>query len=65
MEDTGTIRLGNENFEFPIIEGTLGEKAIDTRALRAKSSCITFDEGYGNTGSCLSKITFINGEKVF
>ena len=63
MEDTGTIRLGNENFEFPIIEGTLGEKAIDTRALRAKSSCITFDEGYGNTGSCLSKITFINGEK--
>ena len=63
MEGTGTIRLGNENFEFPIIEGTLGEKAIDTRALRAKSSCITFDEGYGNTGSCLSKITFINGEK--
>ena len=63
MEDTGTIRLGNENFEFPIIEGTLGEKAIDTRALRAKSGCITFDEGYGNTGSCLSKITFINGEK--
>ena len=63
MENTGTIRLGNENFEFPIIEGTLGEKAIDTRALRAKSGCITFDEGYGNTGSCLSKITFINGEK--
>ncbi|MEC7274652.1 MAG: citrate synthase [Verrucomicrobiota bacterium] len=63
MEDTGTIRLGNENFEFPIIEGTLGEKAIDTRALRAKSGCIAFDEGYGNTGSCLSKITFINGEK--
>ncbi len=63
MEDTGTIRLGNGNFEFPIIEGTLGEKAIDTRALRAKSGCITYDEGYGNTGSCLSKITFINGEK--
>lgn len=63
MENTGTIRLGNENFEFPIIEGTLGEKALDTRALRAKSGCITFDEGYGNTGSCLSKITFINGEK--
>ena len=63
MEDTGTIRLGNENFEFPVIDGTLGEKALDTRALRAKSGCITFDEGYGNTGSCLSKITFINGEK--
>jgi citrate synthase len=64
MENTsGTIRLGNENFEFPIIEGTEGEKALDTRALRAKSGCITFDEGYGNTGSCMSDITFINGEK--
>ena len=64
MENTtGTIRLGNENFEFPIIEGTEGEKALDTRTLRSKSGCITFDEGYGNTGSCMSDITFINGEK--
>ena len=64
MENTtGTIRLGSENFEFPIIEGTEGEKALDTRTLRAKSGCITFVEGYGNTGSCISDITFINGEK--
>ncbi|NQY33129.1 MAG: citrate (Si)-synthase, partial [Coraliomargarita sp.] len=64
MEDqTGTIRLGDENFEFPIIEGTEGEKAIDTRVLRAKSGYIAFDEGYGNTGSCLSDITFIDGEE--
>ncbi|MFQ3224848.1 MAG: citrate synthase [Lentimonas sp.] len=63
MENTGTIRLGDENFEFPIIEGTEGEKALDTRSLRSKSGCITFDEGYGNTGSCLSTITFIDGEK--
>ena len=63
MENTGTIRLGDENFEFPIIEGTEGEKALDTRTLRSKSGCITFDEGYGNTGSCLSDITFIDGEK--
>ena len=63
MENTGTIRLGDENFDFPIIEGSEGEKAIDTRTLRAKSGCITFDEGYGNTGSCTSEITFIDGEK--
>ena len=61
METTGTIRLGDENFEFPIIEGTEGEKALDTRTLRAKSGCITFDEGYGNTGSCQSDISFIDG----
>ncbi|MDP4609817.1 MAG: citrate synthase [Opitutales bacterium] len=63
METTGTIRLGNENFEFPIIEGTEGEKALDIRTLRAKSGHIMFDEGYGNTGSCLSQISFIDGEK--
>lgn len=63
MENTGTIRLGDENFEFPMIVGTEGEKALDTRTLRAKSGCVTFDEGYGNTGSCLSDITFIDGEK--
>ncbi|MEN8662637.1 MAG: citrate synthase [Lentimonas sp.] len=63
MENTGTLRLGNENFEFPIIEGTEGEKALDTRTLRAKSGHIMFDEGYGNTGSCLSSISFIDGEK--
>ena len=63
MENSGTIRIGNENFDFPIIEGIEGERALDTRTLRAKSGCITFDEGYGNTGSCLSEISFINGEK--
>ncbi|WP_269526238.1 citrate synthase [Coraliomargarita parva] len=63
MEDTATIRLGSENFEFPLLKGTEGEMALDTRTLRAKSGFIAFDEGYGNTGSCLSDITFIDGEK--
>ncbi|MFP4203338.1 MAG: citrate synthase [Opitutales bacterium] len=63
MDDSGTIRLGNQNFEFPVIEGTENEKALDIRTLRSKSGYIAFDEGYGNTGSCLSDITFINGEE--
>jgi citrate synthase len=37
--------------------------ALDTRSLRSKSGYITFDEGYGNTGSCLSEISFIHGEQ--
>jgi len=63
MENTGTIRIGDENFEFPIIVGSEGETAIDTRTFRTKSGCIHYDEGYGNTGSCLSSISFIDGEK--
>lgn len=63
MEDTATIRIGNDSYTFPMITGTEGERAIDTRKLRAQSGVITYDEGYGNTGSCESKITFIDGEK--
>lgn len=63
MEDTATLRIAEENFTFPLMVGTEGEKAIDTRTLRSTSGFITYDDGYGNTGSCQSKITFIDGEK--
>ena len=55
--------LDGETFEFPIVEGTEGEKAIDISSLRSKTSLITMDYGFVNTGSCTSKITFLDGEK--
>ena len=45
------------------MEGAEAERAIDLRTLRSKTGYIAFDEGYGNTGSCESGITFIDGEK--
>ena len=32
-------------------------------ALRANTGYITIDDGYGNTGSCVSNITFIDGDQ--
>ena len=49
--------------ELPIIEGTEGERAIDIAKLRGETGYITYDPGYGNTGSCRSSITFIDGAK--
>jgi len=63
MDETATIRIGTENYTYPLVKGSEGEVAIDLRTLRSDSSCITYDDGYGNTGSCKSEITFINGEK--
>ena len=63
MSDKATITIEGKSYEYPVITGTEGEKAIDTRNLRSDTGYITFDEGFGNTGSCLSKITFIDGEK--
>jgi len=57
------LELDGKSFTLPIVEGTEGEKALDISTLRNHTSCITLDDGYANTGSCLSKITFIDGEK--
>jgi citrate synthase len=63
MTETATLRYNGANIELPVIVGTQNEKAIDIRSLRAESGLITLDDGYGNTGSCSSAITYVNGEK--
>ena len=55
--------LNDQEYEFPLVEGTEGETGIDFTSLRAQTGAISLDPGYGNTGSCLSEITFINGEE--
>ena len=55
--------LNDNEYEFPIIEGSEDEKGIDITTLRTLTGHITLDPGYGNTGSCISDITFIDGEK--
>lgn len=63
MNDFAELKVEGKTFKFPVIAGTEGEKAIDIRKLRDETGYITLDSGYGNTGSCLSAITFIDGEK--
>lgn len=62
-EHTCKLVLDGEERELPVIVGTEDEKAIDISTLRADTGYITSDSGYGNTGSCKSAITFIDGEK--
>ena len=63
MTDTAKLQVDGKNVELPIIVGSEGERAIDVSKLRAETGYITLDQGYGNTGSCKSDITFIDGEK--
>lgn len=62
MSDAKLILNGTE-YDLPTFSGTEDELAIDCTKLRGQSGAITFDPGYGNTGSCKSAITFIDGEK--
>jgi len=57
-----TITLDGNNYEFPIITGTEGEKAIDISKLRDTTGYVTLDVGYKNTGATKSAITFLDGE---
>ncbi len=63
MSHTCRIELDGKFHEFPVVEGTENERAIDISALRDRTGYITLDDGYGNTGSCKSAITYIDGDQ--
>ena len=58
-----TLTYEGKSVTLPVLRGTEDETAIDIEKLRAQTGLITMDPGYGNTGSCKSAITFIDGEK--
>jgi citrate synthase len=57
------IKVGGKTISCPVIVGTENERGIDISELRAKTGYVTYDNGYGNTASCESQITFLDGEK--
>jgi citrate synthase len=63
MSNVAKLELDGKTYELPVVIGSEGEKGIDISQLRAATEHITLDDGYGNTGSCRSAVTFIDGEK--
>jgi citrate synthase len=63
MDKKVELNLNGKPCKLPVVEGSEKEMAIDISALRSETGYITLDDGYANTGSCLSKITFIDGEQ--
>ena len=52
-----------KTYEFPIIHGTVGPRLVDIRKLYGESGMFTYDPGFTSTGSCASKITYIDGDE--
>jgi len=63
MSDSATLEIQGKSYLLPLIVGSEQEMAVDISRLRTESACITLDNGFGNTGSCESAITFLNGEQ--
>jgi citrate synthase len=57
------VNFEGKTIQLPLVEGTEGEIGIDIAALRKETGAITLDPGFGNTGACTSRITFVDGEK--
>ncbi|MCC6652035.1 MAG: citrate synthase [Candidatus Eisenbacteria bacterium] len=58
-----TISYDGKSLVLPVIRGSEGETAVNIEKLRAQTGMVTIDPGYGNTGSCKSSVTFIDGDK--
>ena len=63
MSESVKLIVEGKEFEFPVITGSEGEKAIDISKLRDLTGHITLDIGFKNTGSTKSAITFLDGEE--
>jgi len=63
MSEKATLTYNGTSTEMPVIVGSENERGVNISRLRDQTGLITFDDGYSNTGSCSSDITFIDGEK--
>jgi citrate synthase len=63
MSEVANLRLGDQQIDLPIVVGTENEHAVDISKLRAQTGYITLDEGYVNTGSTTSAITYLDGDQ--
>ncbi len=63
MAEPAKLLISGKEYDLPVVEGTEGEKGLDISKLLASSGHITLDDGYANTGSTQSAITFLDGER--
>lgn len=63
--NTFTLRdnKSGETYELPVLPASIGPDVIDVRKLYADTDHFTYDPGFTSTGSCESKITFIDGDE--
>ncbi len=60
--NTAKLNIDQKELDLPIVVGTENEVGIGISKLRGQTGAITLDVGFGNTGSCQSAITYIDGD---
>src|SRR5215210_8496615 len=60
---SATLDVNDQHVSFPIYDGSIGPSVIDISKLYGASGMFTYDPGFTSTGSCESKITYIDGDE--
>src|SRR5574340_297183 len=63
MSETGKFTFGEHTVEMPIKHGSIGPAVADIAKLYSQTGMFTYDPGFTSTGSCESKITYIDGDQ--
>jgi len=63
MSETAKLVYDGRELELPVLVGTENERAVDIGRLRGATGLITLDDGFVNTGSTTSAITYLDGEE--
>lgn len=61
--EKATLHFPGGSAEFPVIRGTDGHDSIDISTFMKQTGFTTLDQGFVNTASTRSEITYIDGEK--
>jgi len=62
-DKTVSMNTPGGNFDYPVLDGSVGPEVIDIRKLYGQTGMFTYDPGFTSTASCESAITYIDGEK--
>mgnify|MGYP001003511617 CR=1 FL=1 len=63
QKEAAKLVLGDKEVDLTVITDNMGGKSIDITSLRKQTGFITYDPGFVNTGSCMSSICFVDGER--
>ncbi|WP_330448839.1 citrate synthase [Paracoccus marcusii] len=62
-DKTAKLHLNGQDYDLPILSPTKGPDVLDIRKLYGQADVFTYDPGFTSTASCVSTITFIDGDK--
>ncbi|MDT0445560.1 MULTISPECIES: citrate synthase [unclassified Streptomyces] len=62
-DDAVVVRHGGDEYRYPLVNSSVGDRGFDIGKLRAQTGLVTLDSGYGNTAGCTSAVTYLDGEQ--